>query len=180
MAAPGISQRWVNVDLLTTEYRLVGKTLVGSSGLYGTLIDQTKSFIEIRQAQVAYLRSTRRVIRQFASACILKAHIYAACLEMIEYAGPQSVSHGGYTTFQSYPVHVAFSSFEMECLVKWAGRFEISAVLAESMGKFLQVYDVRIQSSIIPGFGIENPAALVNMSQVDLMATPPEPEKRAV
>ncbi len=176
MAAPGISQRWVNVDLLTTEYRLVGRTLVASSGLFGTLTDHTKSFIEIRQAQAAYLRSPTKIVRRFETASILKSHIYAACVEMVEYAGPQSIAHRGYTTFQSYPLHVAFAGYEMGCLVEWTGRFEMSAVLAESMGKFLQVYDAHIQSTLVPEFGIESAAALINMSQIDLVALQPEGE----
>jgi hypothetical protein len=170
MNMPGMSQRWVNVDLLTTEYRIVGRVLVGSSGLYGLLIDSSKSFLEIRQAQIAYLRQPTRIVRRFESANILRDKIYIALIDQRDYGTISSVAHRGYASFQNYPLHISFTGFELDCYIEWTGRFEMSSLLVDKMGGFMVVYDACLDSAIIPGLTIETPAAVVNMTRVDLIA----------
>ncbi|HEY3343715.1 MAG TPA: hypothetical protein VGJ97_02240 [Anaerolineaceae bacterium] len=176
MNMPGMSQRWVNVDLLTTEYRIVGRTLVGNAGLFGLLIDSSKSFIEIRQAQIAYLRQPTRIVRRFDAANLLKDKIYVALIDGLEFAGAPSIAHRGYASFQNYPLHISFTGFELDCYIEWTGRFEMASLLVDKMGGFMLVYDAYLDSSIIPGLNVNTPAAMVNMSRVDLIALAPKEE----
>ena len=71
---------------------------------------------------------------------------------------------------------MAFAGYEMECQVEWAGRFELAGFLAGCASKFLQVNDAMINSSIIDGFSIETPTALVNINRLDLIALLPSAE----
>jgi hypothetical protein len=176
MNMPGMSQRWINVDLLTTEYRVVGRVLVGNSGLNGLLNDSTKSFIEIRQAQIAYLHQPNQIVSRFESTFILKDRIYVTCLERRDFAGPQPYAHHGYTSYQEYPLHISFSGFEMDCCIEWTGRFDMSALLVDKMGRFMLVYDSFLDSSLIAGITVNTPAAMINMNRVDLISLAPRPE----
>lgn len=177
MNMPGMSQRLVNVDFLTTEYRVIGKVMVSHTGLYGLLADPTKSFVEVRQAQVAYLRSPARVVRAFKTASITKERIYVACLEKRETPVPQPTAFHGYASYQSYPIHLAFAGFELECKIEWTGRFEVGALLVANFGKFINVYDAVLTASAVRGFELRTPAAFVNVSRLDLAALITEGEK---
>jgi hypothetical protein len=179
MNMPGMSQRWINVDFLTTEYRIVGRVLVGNSGLHGLLSDQTKSYIDLRQAQIAYLRQPTHVVQRYECAYVIKERIYVASMERKDYAGPTAIAHRAYTEYQRYPLHIAFGAFEMDCSIEWTGRFEMASLLADKSGKFLLVYDAMLSSSIVSGLLMNTPASFINMNRVDLIALAPQDQPPA-
>ncbi len=177
MNMPGMSQRWINIDLLTTEYRIVGRALVGNTGLHGLLCDKTRSYVDVRDAQIAYIRQPMRVVQRYESVNIIKDRIYVANMERREIAGPTSVAHRSYTDYLRYPLHISFGGFEMDCYIEWTGRFDMGALIADKMGGYLLVYNALLESAVFSDLTINTPAAFVNMSRVDLVALTPATER---
>lgn len=170
MTLSGITHTLINVDFLTPDYRVVGKVLVSSSGLLGVLTDPNKTFIEVKQAQIAYMHQPTRLVRQFDNARVFKERLFVACLDRREDMGPQSLVHRGYTNFQRYPVHLAASGYEIDLFIEWSGRFDISSILAEGANKFMPGYKATISSSLADGLCMESPAVLVNFGLIELIA----------
>ena len=55
------THRFISVDVLTTSYRIVGKTMVSSTGVIGMINNPNSSFMEIHDARLARsLRDSRR------------------------------------------------------------------------------------------------------------------------
>lgn len=170
MALAGITHTLINVDLFTPDYRVVGKVLVSSSGLLGLLTDPTRTFIEVKQAQIAYIHQPTRLVRQFDNAHVFKERILVACLERREDLGAHSIAHRGYANFQRYPVHMAAGGYEIELFIEWTGRFDMSYMLADGANKFVPGYIATVTSPAIDGLCLESPAVLVNFGLVELLA----------
>jgi hypothetical protein len=170
MTLDGITHTLINVDFLTPDYRVVGKVMVSSSGLLGLLTDPNRNFVEVKQAQIAYMHQPTQLVRQFENARVFKERLFVAFLERREDMGPQLLAHRGYTNFQRYPLHLAASGYEIDMFVEWTGRFDMSSMLAEGTRNFVPGYMATISSSAVDGWFIESPAVLVNFGRIELIA----------
>jgi hypothetical protein len=166
----GITNRLINVDFLTTDYRIVGKVLVGNSGLFGLLTDSTRTFLEVRQAQIAYTHQPNRLVLRLDNALVVKNRIFAACMERREDIGPVAIAHRGYTQYQRYPLHVGVAEFEIKASLEWTGRFDLAAVVAENATNFVPAYSATITSPVLIDFAIQSEAILINFVRIDMVA----------
>ena len=171
MSIQGITtNHLIHVDLLTKDYRVVGRVMVGNSGLVGLLGDPIKSFIEVRNAQIAYMQQPTRLVRRFNFVTVLRERIIAACIDRSDDNSPLSFPIRSPFSGARYPVYIAIHHYEINGLIEWSGRYTLSAFLADSRGKIVPAYNVTIGSSEIPGFCIETKAALINFANLDLIA----------
>jgi len=171
MSMQGITtNHLIHVDLLTKDYRVVGRVLVGNAGLSGLLGDPNKSFIEVRNAQLAYMNQPTRLVRRFNFVNVLKEQVIAACNDKREEIGPQAYAFRTTINLNHIPVHIAIHHYEITATIEWVGRYSLSTFLADSLGKYVPAYDVTIGSTIVAGFCIETKAALVNFGKIDLIA----------
>lgn len=170
MSLSGITNHFINVDIMTTDYRIVGKVLVGNSGLIGLLSDTTRTFLEVRQSQVAYLHQPTRLSNQFDIAHIKRDKVFAVAAQRREDIGPLSLAHRSYTNYQRYPIHLGMGGYEIDMVMEWTGRFEISALIAENAHSFVPGYQAVIRSNDLSSLVIQSPALMVNFSLMEIIA----------
>ncbi|NOY97665.1 MAG: hypothetical protein GXP40_00460 [Chloroflexi bacterium] len=167
-AAPR-THRFISVDILTTSYRVVGKTLVTSTGVIGLMNDTTTSFMEVHDARLARIHMPTKLADHFEVVRLVKEHILAVCLGRREDMGPQALARGGYATVMQYPIRVATQVYELEGVVEWPGRFEFKVIMSEGTRNFIPLYDAKVTGILIPTLKVESPVMLFNRQQVDLL-----------
>lgn len=163
------THRFVSVDILTTSYRVVGKTLVSNTGIIGMLNDSTSAFMEVHDARLARIHMPTKLADHFEVVRLVKERIYAVCLSRREDVGPQSIARGGYATVTQYPMRVTTQGYEIEGVLEWSGRFQFSVIMSEGTRDFIPVYDATVTGVLIPTLKVETPVTLFNRKQVDLL-----------
>lgn len=163
------THRFVSVDILTSSYRVVGKTLVANTGVVGLLNDPNTSFMEVHDARLARIHMPTKLADHFEVIRLVKAQIYAICLSRREDIGPQALARGGYATVTQYPVRVTSQGYDMEGVLEWPGRFEFKIIMSEGTREFLPLYDATVTGILIPTLRVETPVALFNRQKTDLL-----------
>jgi hypothetical protein len=163
------TQQLVSADLLTLSYRVVGKFMVGHTGVMGMMNDTLNSFMEILDAKLARISMPTKLVDHFEVVRIVKPQVFAVCLNRREDIGPQALARGGYVRLSEYPVRITNQVFEIEGLLEWAGRFDFSTIMVEGTREFVPLYDATVTAILIPAMKIESPAILFNRRYVDLL-----------
>ena len=163
------THRFVSVDVLTTSYRIVGKTMVSNTGAIGMINNQNTSFLEIHDARLARIHMPTKLADHFEVIRLAKERLYAICMSREEDLGPQSVVQGGSGEPRYYPAFLTAQNYEMEGEVAWKqGRFDASVLLTDGTRDFIVLYRAKVKGIIIPTLQIDSPAVIFNRKQVDL------------
>ncbi len=163
------THRFVSVDMLTTSYRVVGKTMVSNTGIIGMLNNPNSSFMEIHDARLARIHMPTKLADHFEVIRLAKERLFVICLSRDEDIGPQALARGGYVQTSQYPVFVTTQNYEIEGHLEWQGRFDFRVLMMEGTRDFIPLYDANITGILIPTLKIESPVVLFNRKQVDLL-----------
>ncbi|RME90300.1 MAG: hypothetical protein D6770_02740 [Anaerolineae bacterium] len=164
------TQRFVQVDVLTSSYRVVGKVLVTNTGVIGLMNDVTNSFFEVHDARLARVHMPTKLVDHFSVVRMVKPRVFAVCVARREDLGPHGLVRGGFAKAVRYPVRVTTQVYELEGTLEWPGRFDFSAIMADGTRDFIPLLEAHLTAILIPALNIESPAALFNRRQVDLLA----------
>ncbi|GAB4544045.1 MAG: hypothetical protein Fur002_16900 [Anaerolineales bacterium] len=162
--------RFLQADILTSGYRVVGKMTVTSSGAMGMLNDATKSAMEINDARLARLHMPTKLVDHFEVVRMMKPHIHAVCMSRKEDLGPQSIVRGGFSNLMEYPVRVTTENFEIEGIMELPGRFDYGALMFEGTRDFLPIFNATLTGILIPSLRIESAGMMINRKHIDMMA----------
>ncbi|MCF6278159.1 MAG: hypothetical protein L3J16_05335 [Anaerolineales bacterium] len=166
---PPRTHRFVSVDILTTSYRVVGKTLVANTGVIGMLNDPNSSFLEVHDARLARIHMPTKLADHFEIIRLVKTQVYAICLGRREDIGPQAPARGGYANVTQYPLRVTTQAYELEGVMEWPGRFEFKIIMSDGTRDFIPLYDANVTGILIPTLKVETPVTLFNRKQVDMI-----------
>ena len=163
------THRFISIDVLTTSYRVVGKTMVSNTGAIGMINDPNSSFLEISDARLARIHMPTKLANHFELIRLAKDRIYAICLSREEDLGPKSIVQGGSAQMRRYPAFLTTQNYEMEGQIAWKqGRFDVSILMTDGTRDFIVLYDAKVTGILIPTLQIETPAVIFNRTQVDL------------
>ncbi|MDD2920924.1 MAG: hypothetical protein PHQ36_01445 [Anaerolineales bacterium] len=162
--------RFLQSDILTAGYRIVGKITVASNGAMGMLNDPTKSSMEVNDAKLARLHMPTKLVDHFELVRMMKPHVHAVCMPRREDLGPQAIVRGGYTNVVEYPVRVTTPSFEIEGSMELPGRFDFTTLMTEGTREFIPVFNATLTAILIPSLRVESAGVLVNRRHIDMMA----------
>ena len=164
------THRFVSVDVLTTSYRIVGKTMISNTGVIGMVNNPNSSFIEIHDARLARIHMPTKLADHYETIRLSKERLYAIALSRAEDVGPQAIARGGYAQTRRYGSFLTLGNYEIEGEIEWQGRFDFSILMTEGTRNFIPIYDANVTGTIIPTLKVDAPAALFNRKQVDLFA----------
>jgi len=167
---PSTTHRVIAADFFTPGYRIVGKTMVPSTGLMGLVNDTTSSFMEILDARLARAHMPSKLVDHYEVVRIVKSQIFAITLSRREDLGPQAIARGGYVRMTEFPLRITTPVYELDGTLEWAGRFDFSAIMMEGSRDFVPMYNTVITAILLPALRVESPAALFNRKQVDILA----------
>lgn len=162
------THRFVSVDVLTTSYRIVGKTMISNTGTIGMINNPNSSFMEIHDARLARIHMPTKLADHFETIRLSKERLCAISVSRVEDLGPQSIARAGYAQTRRHACFLTAQNYEMEGEIEWQGRFDFSLLMKEGTSNFIALYDANITGILIPTLKIETPAALFNRNQVDL------------
>lgn len=162
------THRFVSVDVLTTSYRIVGKTMISNTGAIGMINNPNSSFMEIHDARLARIHMPTKLADHFQTIRLAKERLYVISVSRVEDLGPQSIARAGYVQTRRYPSFLTAQNYELEGEIEWQGRFEFGLLMKEGTSNFIPIYDAKISGIIIPTLQIDTPAALFNRNQVDI------------
>ncbi len=162
--------RFLQADVLTAGYRIVGKISVTSNGAMGMLNDSTKSAMEINDGRMARLHMPTKLVDHFELIRMMKGRVHAVCMARREDLGPQAILRGGFTNVVEYPVRLATSQFEIEGTMDLPGRFDFTTLMMEGSREFLPVFNATLTAILIPSLRVESAGILVNRKLIDMMA----------
>lgn len=164
------THRFISTDILTSGYRVVGKTMVTSHGAMGMLNDPTHSSLDVNDARLARLHMPTKLVDHFEVVRMMKRQIHAVCLSRREDLGPQALVRGGYSHVVEYSVRIVTQVFEVEGMMELPGRFDFAAIMADGTRDFLPVFNATLTAILIPNVRVESAGILVNRKVIDIMA----------
>jgi len=162
------THRFVPVDILTTNYRVVGKVMVSNTGLIGILNNPNSGFAEIHDARLARIHMPTKLVDHFEVVRLSKDHLLIASLKRREDIGPKSLARAGYATTNQYEVLITMQNYEAEGAVEWQGRFDFRILMSEGTREFVPLYNANLRGVLIPTLKIQSPVMLFNRKGVDL------------
>jgi hypothetical protein len=167
---PSMTHRVISADFFTPSYRIVGKTMVPSTGILGLVNDPTTSFMEILDARMARAHMPSKLVDHYEVVRIVKSQIFAISLARREDLGPQALARGGYVRLTEFPIRITTPVYELDGVLEWAGRFDFSTIMVEGTRDFVPMYNAVITAILLPALRVESPAVLFNRNQVDILA----------
>lgn len=151
--------RPLNIDCLTLNYRIVGQITIGSAGVVGTLIDTSKTFLEVRNARMARVTTADALGQQAHVIRVMKNQIVAVAIEKREDIGPSSIRFGKVACM---PVRLTTSVYEIEGTLEWSGRFDFPMLLSDAMPDYIPLFDASLGAILFPSTFIQSPIMLFN------------------
>ncbi|HEX6268674.1 MAG TPA: hypothetical protein VFZ43_00430 [Anaerolineales bacterium] len=162
--------RFLPADVYTSGYRVVGKVMVSTNGLLGTLNDITKSHVEMHDARLARIHMPTKLVDHFEVVRLVKSQVFALCAARREDLGPSQIVRGGYSSVTALPARLTTQVYEIEGKLEIAGRFDFSALIADKARNFIPMFEATLTAILIPNLKVQSPAILFNRQQIDIMA----------
>ncbi len=160
-------KRVVMANVLTSSYRIVGKIDVGTSGLVGMLTNPHSAFVELYEASMARIHEPRKLADRMPVVRLVKRGIVIVGLGRREDVGPQSIARGGFGRLSEYAIRALTSTYEIEGVLEYSGRFDLAGILVDGMGEFLPLYNAKVRAIQFPELEMESPALIFNRRKVD-------------
>jgi len=157
-----MSSRSIQVDFLTFSYRVVGKVVVSGAGILGVLGNRTTSVMEVKEASMSRLHIAHKPGEQKGRVQVVKSQVLAVCLAQREDVGPPAVPRAGYVRVNKYPIRVTTPIYELEGILEFSGRLDLSIVLTDGTCDFIPLYDASLGAILFPNLLIQSPAILFN------------------
>lgn len=168
--APSMTHRVISADFFTPSYRIVGKTMVPSTGILGLVNDPTSSYMEILDARMARAHMPSKLVDHYEIIRIVKTQIFAISMARREDLGSQALARGGYVRTTEFPLRITTPVYELDGTLEWPGRFEFASIMLEGTSDFIPMYNTIITAILLPALRVESPAVLFNRKQVDILA----------
>jgi len=166
--AMSVTTRFVQIDVYTASYRVVGKARISSSGLIGLLNDDTTSYLRLYDATLARLHAPTKLAARYKSVELTKRGIHAVCATAREDMCPLGVVHSGFSRVSQYQVVAISQVFEFSGEFNWSGRFDPAVILVEGTHDFLAFYDGTLRAVLFPNLRVKAPSMLVNRRKIDI------------
>jgi len=162
--------RFLPADVYTAGYRIVGKIMVTSNGIMGTMNDINKSHLEVHDARIARIHMPTKLVDHFEIVRLVKAQVNVLCAARREDLGPMNVVRGGYTNVSEQPIRLVTDVFEIEGKLQVIGRFDFVAMLADKTRNFIPMFDATLSAILLPNLKVESSGVLFNREKVDFLA----------
>lgn len=166
MVLQGLTQRPVIADFLTNSFRLMGKVYIPTSGLLTLMNDQSSVYSEVIQGQMARLTASEQGMEPVEVARLVKRHVVAVCVSRREDVGPQAFPRLGFAPLTDYPVLITTDMYEIQGVIQWAGRLDISSLMAVDMPEFFPIFKATINGLQLSNPLIESPIVLLNRAYI--------------
>jgi hypothetical protein len=170
------TKRQVRADFVTTSFRAVGEAQVGRLGFNGLLNDDN-SLVEVYNVRMSRTHQPTKLVDSYDALSLVKKEIIAVCITRIEDIGPHTLGRPGYS-ISDYPVWLTTGAYEILGTLQWSGPFDFSAIMGESVGTFVPLYDTILTHTLIPGIRIESPVSILNRHFIASLAMIKERQKR--
>jgi hypothetical protein len=170
MDASPRTYRFLNADILTSGYRIVGKVMASSHGIMGMMNDSHHSTLEVNDGRLARLHMPTKLVDHFELVRMMKRQVHVICMGRKEDLGPQQLVRGGYSNVNEYQVRVTTSMFEIEGIMEFPGRFDFTALMTEGSRLFVPMFNTVVTAILIPNLRVESAGMLINREKIDLMA----------
>ena len=162
--------RFIPADIYTAGYRIVGKIMVSTNGIMGSLNDTTKSHLEIHDGRLARIHMPTKLVDHFEVVRLVKSKVVVVCASRRENLGPTNVVRGGYSNIVESPTRLATDVFEIEGKLQVAGRFDFASMLSDRTRHFIPMFDATLTAILLPNLKVESPGILFNREMVDMLA----------
>lgn len=169
MTTSATTHRFVNVDLLTSAYRAVGKLMVTNTGVIGLLNDPTRSYVEIHDVRLARIHMPTKLVGHFELMRVLKSQVFVVCTGRRDDLGPLSLLRGGFVSFQEHAAFLTSQVYEIQGVLETPGKFDYAAIMFEGTRDFVPIYNAVISAILFPSLRMETPAGLFNRKRVDFL-----------
>ena len=167
MVVSPMTKRQIRADFVTTSFRAVGEAQVGRLGFNGLL----------NNVRMSRTHQPTKLVDSYDALSLVKKEIIAVCITRIEDIGPHTLGRPGYS-ISDYPVWLTTGAYEILGTLQWSGPFDFSAIMGESVGTFVPLYDTILTHTLIPGISIESPVSILNRHFIASLAMIKERQKR--
>jgi len=161
--------RIIQVDFLTSSYRVVGKINATGGGVLGILGDKTTSLMEVKDASMARIHMATKLVEQVQLVKVVKSQVLAVCLTKREDVGPLASPRTGYARLYEYPIRITTPIYELEGTLEYGGRFDLSIILTEGTCDFIPLFDASLGAILFPSLLIQSPAILFNRTYLNTL-----------
>ena len=163
-----MATRKVNIDILTSSYRIAGNLEVSNFGVLGVLSDSTCSYLDLRDANMARMHTAAKLTQTTQNIRVIKHQAVAVGLTRREDVGPQAVARGSYSRVFQYPIRITTQVYELEGTFEYAGRFDLSVIM-DGTCEFIPLYDASLGAILFPSLFMQSPVILFNRSSMNTL-----------
>lgn len=152
----------IEVEVLTSSYRLKGELKRIHSGVMSILNDPTSSFIELQDVCMGRIVAGNNLTQTMSVAQVLKTQIIAICFDNREDLMLQPLTRGTYLRPVRYPISVTTPVYEIEGTYEWNGRLDLAVIMRKDGSSFVPLYDASLGAILFPDLFIQSPVLLFN------------------
>ena len=163
------TSRFILANFFTPSYRILGRVMVGNSGLIGLMNDPNTSSIEVTQVSLARLQEPKVITERANEIRLVKRAILLIGLGREAEVGPAVATRAGYGRVERNKIRGISGTFEVRGEVDWAGRFDLETLLLEG-GDFFPIYHATLQAIRFPDLKMRSPAVLFNRRKMDIIS----------
>jgi len=160
----------VQVDLLTSGFRISCRVATGPSGLFGQLNDINTSLLELEDAYYSRLTQPAKIVAHLDSAYLNKNNLTLVVLSRREDLGPQGLARGGYSRLLPVPVLFTTATFEIQGSIDVVTKFDPSELLVGGTNRFINVYSATALMAASPETVFSGAVILVSRAAVEMVA----------
>lgn len=164
------TSRFINTDIFTSGYRVVGKIAVTSHGSMGMMNDTTHSSLDVNDARMARLLMPTKLVDHFEIVRMMKNKVHAVCMSRREDLGPHALVRGGYMNVMEHHIRITTQMFEVEGIMELPGRFDFTSLISEGTREFFPIFNATLTAILFPNLRVESAGILINRRTVDIMA----------
>ncbi len=159
----------ISGDFFTQTFRLTGRLGVGNSGLVGVLNDATNSLMEFDDVYLSRINEPGKILAHYDSTHMAKTSFEIALLQNRDDLGPEAALRGTNILVRDFAVLIITDTFEIEGIIKQAGRFAPAAILAPGAGATIAVYEATLTATAHPEVQYTGDGVFVNRNIITLV-----------
>jgi hypothetical protein len=160
----------INLDLFTDSYRVSGNTVVTGAGIHGELSNETSDFLLLGNVYISRIHQPGEIVAGYNEASFRKDNINFIILQDRKDGVPMGTQHGRSVYLRGRPVAVFLTipGFEISGEIFYEGKPTTSAIVFQSLGRFLHIFSARALASIYPEISYSGDLIMVHKDRIGI------------
>ena len=164
-------RRPTQIDLFTDSYRVSGRAMIGTGGIYAELDNPNSSFLELQDAYISRINEPGEIILSYETAAFRKDNINFIILQDRREGVAVGTQHGRsvFTRGRPTQLFVTVPSFEISGTVMYEGSATPQSLVIQSFGSYLMAFDAEAKASVRPELTYSGDLIMIHKDRIGIL-----------